>query len=251
VGYEVEKLAASINYRQRPAVYDETRGGLDTGVGKELWPNTRGFLNLRLEAVDINNIAVDAPPDVRQVAGSSGTTRRTRATALLAVAAMVTVAALGWGAAMAGRAEKFADQAALAEARRTAALQQFDRVLKGLVPSTALPTDETHLGQLTPAPGREGGGAVLQLVSPTLLDFTIVLVNGLPRGDVAAMPYRVTLENAAGEVLKVGRITQLDANGGADVYRQYEEQSLSGFTKVLVRDASGEIVLSGTVDQSG
>jgi hypothetical protein len=191
---------------------------------------------------------------VRQVAGTSGTARRTRATAALAVAAMVTVAALGWGAAMAGRAEKFADQAALAEARRAAALQQFDRVLneiKQLVPSVTLSQDETHLGRLAPTAGRAGGGAVLQLVSPTLLDFAIVLVNGLPRGDVAAMPYRVTLENAAGDVLKVGRISELDANGGADVYRQYEEQDLSGYTKVLVRDASGDVVLSGTVDQSG
>ena len=33
--------------------YDEIRGGLDAGVGKELWPNTQGFVNLRLESVDI------------------------------------------------------------------------------------------------------------------------------------------------------------------------------------------------------
>jgi hypothetical protein len=170
--------------------------------------------------------------------------------AALAAAVMVTVAALGWGAAMAGRAERFADRAALAEARRAAALAQFDRVLRGFVPVTSLPADETHLGRLAPTAGRSGGGAVLQLVSPTVLDFVIVLVNGLPRDGVAALPYRVTIGNAGGEVLRVGHIAQLDADGGADVFRQYANRDLTGFTSVLVRDASGEIVLSGTVDQS-
>ncbi len=186
---------------------------------------------------------------VRESAGVPGTTRRARASIGLAVAAMVTVAALGWGAAMAGRAERFADQAAAAEARRSAALKQFDQVLSDLVPRTTLSTDETHLGQLAPTAGRFGGGAVLQLVSPTRLDFVIVLVNGLDPRDVAAIPYRVTLQNAADETLRIGRIQALDQAGGADVYRQFEDRDLTGFTTVKVRDASGDVVLSGAVDQ--
>ncbi len=140
-------------------------------------------------------------------------------------------------------------QAAAAEARRSAALKQFDQVLSDLVPRTTLSTDETHLGQLAPTAGRFGGGAVLQLVSPTRLDFVIVLVNGLDPRDVAAIPYRVTLQNAADETLRIGRIQALDQAGGADVYRQFEDRDLTGFTTVKVRDASGDVVLSGAVDQ--
>jgi hypothetical protein len=186
---------------------------------------------------------------IRQAAGAPGTSRRTRASAALAIAAMITVAALGWGSAMAGRADRFADQAAAAEARRERALATFGRVVRQLVPISQLPVNETHMGQLVPTAGRLGGGAVLQLVSPRTLDFTIVMVNGLER-DPAQMPYRVTLQNAAGETLPVGRITELDSTGGADVVRQFENQDLTGYTAVLVTNASGDVVLSGTVDQS-
>lgn len=186
---------------------------------------------------------------IRQAAGAPGTSRRTRVSAALAIAAMITVAALGWGSAMAGRADRFADQAAAAEARRETALAQFARVVRGLVPISQLPVAETHMGQLVPTVGHLGGGAVLQLVSQRTLDFTIVIVNGLER-DQAQMPYRVTLQNAVGETLRVGRISGLDSAGGADAYREFEDQDLTGFTIVLVTNASGEIVLSGTIDQS-
>ena len=186
---------------------------------------------------------------IRQAAGAPGTSRRTRASAALAIAAMVTVAALGWGSAMAGRADRFADQAAAAEARREDAFQRFARMLRDWVPIAQLPPDETHMGQLAPTAGHLGGGAVLQLVSPTTLDFTIVIVNGLAK-DPAQMPYRVTLQNAAGDTLRVGRISGLDSAGGADVFRQFEDQDLTGYTTALVTNASGEVVLSGTVDQS-
>jgi outer membrane protein insertion porin family len=65
-------LATSLFYYSRKwETYDETRGGLNAGVGKELWPNTEGFVNLRLESIDITSISADAPTDVKKVAGSS------------------------------------------------------------------------------------------------------------------------------------------------------------------------------------
>jgi hypothetical protein len=85
------------------------------------------------------------------------------------VAAMVAVASLGWGAVMAGRADRFAERAERAEREQAAALERFQRVLAGVIPGQELPADETHLGQLAPVAEGSGGGAVLQLVSPTIL----------------------------------------------------------------------------------
>ncbi len=110
--------------------------------------------------------------------------------------------------------------------------------------------DETHLGQLAPTPAiQRGGGAVLQLVSPTRLDFVVVIVNGLP-SDPSLAPYRVTLKDARGRVLQGGTIAKLDADGGGQAFRQFRNTDLTGFTTVLVRDASGRLVLKGTVDQT-
>ncbi|HVH54227.1 MAG TPA: hypothetical protein VNA32_08875, partial [Actinomycetota bacterium] len=110
--------------------------------------------------------------------------------------------------------------------------------------------DETHLGQLAPTPAiKRGGGAVLQLVSPTRLDFVVVMVSGLPR-DPSLAPYRITLRDAGGRVLQGGTIAELDADGSGQAFRQFRNTDLTGFTTVLIRDASGRLVLKGTVDQS-
>jgi outer membrane protein insertion porin family len=54
--------------------YDEQRIGLNLGVGKEIRENLQGFVNFRIEDIDIRNIAADAPSDVTDVKGSSGLT---------------------------------------------------------------------------------------------------------------------------------------------------------------------------------
>jgi hypothetical protein len=118
-----------------------------------------------------------------------------------------------------------------------------------VIPVGPIPVNETHMAQLAPATGESGGGAVLQLVSPTLLDFAIVIVNGLDPTADARLPYRVRLLNAAGDVLKVGRIDALDADGGAEVFHEFEHAGLAGYTLVEVVDASGAVVLAGEVDQ--
>ena len=186
---------------------------------------------------------------MRRATGEPGTRRRARTAGAAIVAAFVAVASLGWGAVMAGRAERFEDRARTAEAQRVAALEQFQKVLAATVPGTELPTSDTHLGQLTPTAQGQGGGAVLQLVSPHLIDFSIVIVNGLDPGAAARLPYRVQLLNADGRILRAGKITALDDEGGADVYHQFDTQDLTGFTSVQVVDADGAVVLRGSVDQ--
>lgn len=187
---------------------------------------------------------------VRHAAGAPGSVRRMRTAAAATIAALVAVSGLGWGAVMAGRAERFADRAAEAEQSQIRALEEFQKILVQLVPEQELPAQETFLAQLSPRQGGDGGGAALELVSPTRIDFLIVMVSGLDPLDVEAVPYRVTLSNAAGEVVRVGKILELDADGAADLIRQFEDRDLSGFTEVQVTDARGDVVLAGTVDQT-
>lgn len=189
---------------------------------------------------------------VRHAAGAPGSRRRLRTAAASIIAAMVAVSGLGWGAVMAGRADRFAERARQAQRSKELALEQFQKVLAGAgLPGSEVHTSDTHLGQLAPTSGsRVGGGAVLQLVSVTTLDFSIVIVNGLDPADTDAFPYRVTLHNDAGEVLRAGVITAFDNDGGADVFHQFN-LDLTGFTTVEVTDARGQVVLRGTVDQSG
>ncbi len=185
---------------------------------------------------------------VRRAAGAPGTRRRARTATVALVAAALVFASLGWGAVMAGRAERFADRAAQAQREQATAIEHFQQVLGNVIPGGSLSDNETHIGQLAPVAAGSGGGFALQLVSPRILDFVMVIVNGLD--DPSVLPLRVELVNDRGRVLRAGRIHTLDANGGAEVYHQFRTQGLGGFTTVNVVDPAGRLVLTGTVDQS-
>ncbi len=189
---------------------------------------------------------------IRSAAGAPGSRRRARTAVASIVAAMVGVAGLGWGAVMAGRADRFADRAREAELSKVRAIEQFRKAFSGVsgLLGTAPSTNEMHLGQLAPASGDAiGGGAALELLSPTTLDFVIVRVAGLDPTDKAALPYRVTVGNASGRELPVGKIRELSAtDGSADVFHQFNFD-LTGFTQVRVVDARGDVVLHGSIDQ--
>jgi hypothetical protein len=187
---------------------------------------------------------------VRRAAGAPGTPRRARTAAAAVAAAVVAVASLGWGAVMAGRADRFAERAARADQEAAVAVERFQRVLGQVIPDQDVGPSQTHLGQLTPVTASAGGGVALQLVSPRLLDFVMVIVNGLDPAATDQLPYRVRLLNAEGDQLRAGRIEELDANGSAEVFHQFETQDLSGYTRVNVVNARGEVVLAGTVDQT-
>jgi hypothetical protein len=185
---------------------------------------------------------------VRRATGAPGTRRRARTAAASLLAATVAFASLGWGAVMAGRADRFADRAEQAERAQEAAIERFQTVLSRVIPSDSVSSSDTHLGQLTPVASGTGGGFALQLVSPEILDFVMVIVNGLDDPD--GLPLRVWLVNDHGRALRGGRIDELDANGGAEVYHQFKTRGLGGFTTVNVVDSTGEVVLTGTIDQS-
>jgi predicted anti-sigma-YlaC factor YlaD len=185
---------------------------------------------------------------VRRAAGAPVTRRRARTVAAAMVAAVIAFASLGWGAVMAGRADRFAVRAEQAERQQAAAIERFQTVLSQVIPTDRVSASETHLGQLAPVAAGTGGGFALQLVSPEYLDFVMVIVNGV--GDADRLPFRVELVGRNGQRLRAGRINGLDSNGGAEVYHQFKTQSLAGYTRVRVVDNAGDLVLAGTVDQS-
>ncbi|MFM7717871.1 MAG: zf-HC2 domain-containing protein [Actinomycetota bacterium] len=172
---------------------------------------------------------------------------RRRLAAISAVAAVLAVSGLGFGAAMAGRAERFEVRAAVAEERRLASLEQFRKVLEGVVPGRALPPSSTRLGQLSPPAGGVGGGAVLAFLSDERYDFAVVIVSGLGGpDDPVALPLRVTLRSGNGDRLRVGTIRELDGQGHAELFREFR-RDLRAFDGVVVVDADGDVVLSGRI----
>jgi putative zinc finger protein len=175
--------------------------------------------------------------------------RRTRAAAGLAIAAMIALSSLGWGAVMAGRAERFETRAAAEEQRRAEALRQFQKLFgefRGRL-GTGLRADETRLVRLAPVGTGGGGGAAMELVSPSMLDFVIVHVSGLPT-DAGSLPYRVWVVDHQGNALRAGRLTELDANGAGEVFHQFADTDLSAYTRIVIRDAAGHLALEGVAE---
>jgi len=180
---------------------------------------------------------------VRRAAGADRAPGRAGRTAVAAVvAAMVAVSALGWGAVMAGRAGRLSAVVRVEQDRTRDALQK----LADVVSTFDAPEGEAFLGKLDPPIGQIGGGAALVLSSPARPDTALVQVVGMPIGTTAALPYTVTLQDAQGHRITIGRIGSLDSGGNAQLARNVKHD-LTSFTQVVVTDASGDVVLSGTM----
>ena len=183
--------------------------------------------------------------DVKGAAGALRKPRRARAAAASALAAAVALGSLGWGAVMANRADEFAQRAADANRARAQALELFRPILANPLVSEEDLNRQTRLGRLTPTEDGQGGGMALQLLSPRILDFSLVIVNGLDPRDADRVPYHVEFENGAGEVVRGGRITELDDEGHAEAFREFANRDLTGYTLVRVVDVDGVVVLEG------
>jgi hypothetical protein len=182
---------------------------------------------------------------VREASGGRGSTwaRRGRSGAAALIAAMVAVSALGWGAVMAGRADRLEAQRSVLVQQREDALQRIVQ----LVEQTAFGGhNDVLVGTLGAEFGSPAGGAALELLSPNDEDFVIVSLIGLPATDRPPLPYTVTLESGDGSSVLVGKVTELDTSGNADVLDS-TKRDLSGMTRVVVRDAAGAFVMSGTL----
>ena len=171
--------------------------------------------------------------------------RRSRSGAAAVIAAAIAVSALGWGAAMAGRADRFRDAAAESTQLKSDEARRLQRFVGSDL--FGAPGNRAFLGSLAPTAGRLGGGSAVTWISPTITDFTMVTVAGLPPANEEALPYRIWIVNeTTGQQLPVGRpIRHLDADGGA--MRVQDADDLTEFGTVIVTDAAGEIVLRGSV----
>jgi hypothetical protein len=171
--------------------------------------------------------------------------RRSRLMLVAALAAMLAVLGTGWGAVMAGRAARSDRAARIEEIRRHSAIERFSRVISTL--EFLSEEDEAFVTTLVPASEGASGGSALTLVSPTITDMAIVIIDPVPEEVRDGMPYAVRLRSDD-QVLMIGRIDRddLDDGGSATVTGEYSD--LAGFDTVIVRDADGGIVMQGTLD---
>ena len=173
--------------------------------------------------------------------------RRGRLAVALAVAGMVAVSGLGWGAVMAGRAARFEDLSKAAQREQHDAAADFARFINSAEFND--PNNQVYLGALSnDTRGSTAGGSALTLVSPSIPDVAIVMVNGFRVAETdAKLPFRVFMTTDIGRRrLFVGKIRTLDT-GGAAILSQRFELSLSRFTGVEVLDKDGNVVLHGSV----
>jgi Putative zinc-finger len=169
--------------------------------------------------------------------------RRGRLAVAAVVAAMLAVSGLGWGAVMAGRAAR-SDEAAQEQTRAAEnAAEQFRRLLATV--EFADPEGDVYLATLGPTAEGGGGGSALTLVSPSIRDMAVVLVNGVPPAERKAAPFTVLLRGPRGASLTVGKIRELDASGSGIVVRDFD-LDLGAFDTVIVRDGD-HVVMRGTI----
>lgn len=170
--------------------------------------------------------------------------RRSRVAAAGVLAAMLALSGLGWGAVMAGRAERAQEQAANARQRQQDAFRRFEKLLTKLpgVDPEAIAEVSTLLSPRL----REGRGDAFVLLSPSGDDLAFVLVSGLTNVRAGQLPLEVRLVGDGSRQLVVGKIRTLNSGGEGAVYRPFTEH-LRGFSAIVIRDARGRVLLRGTL----
>jgi hypothetical protein len=176
----------------------------------------------------------------------SSSPRRSRLTAVAAAAALLAVLGTGWGAVMAGRAARSDEVARDAVLRQHSAVERFRELL--ITAEFSDPEGDVFLGTLRSSSPDGGGGSALTLVSPSITDMAIVLVDGVPPASARRLPFRVRLRGWEGSLL-VGRIPKggLDASGAGVVSREFA-LDLSPYDEVVVRGADGSVVMRGPIE---
>ena len=166
--------------------------------------------------------------------------RRGRMVVAATVAAMMAVAGLGFGAVMAGRAARFKEQAITTSHRNADAFSKFRQILQGMEFSD--PANSVRMAQLARPADGSGSGVALTLLSPSSHDMAVATVSGL-HVEPRRLPLAVTLVGSGVKVM-VGDIAKLDSGGAATIAADLDVD-LSGFEQVVVRDASGAVLLRG------
>ncbi|MEX0651003.1 MAG: hypothetical protein WD186_03145, partial [Actinomycetota bacterium] len=168
--------------------------------------------------------------------------RRSRLVLVAALTAMLAVLGTGWGAVMAGRAARSDDAALLEKIRTQSAVEKFRKVINTLEYNEG----EVFIGPLEPANVGGGSGNAFTLVSPSMIDMVFVLIDGVPAEARELLPFAVRLRGDDG-VLMVGRLekNEIDDSGAGTVTAEFLD--VAGYDTVIVRDADGHVVMSGTM----
>jgi len=196
-------------------------------------------------SAELGERVVDA---VRRVSAPAGAPRpprrRGRRAGVVLVAAAILFAGLGLGAVLGHRPGQPEDPQAVATQQQEEATK-FQLAIESAIESAtaADPGIRAEVGTLAPKSRVDASGAALSLVSASADDQVVVWVNSLPAKRV---PYLVFLVDPRGNAFEVARINRLDQGGGAMVAR-VAARNLSRFDRMIVRDAAGHIVLSGTL----
>jgi hypothetical protein len=172
--------------------------------------------------------------------------RRGRLAVAATVAAMLAVGALGWGAAMAGKAARAEQRVEQVQQGQMGIARRFEQVLDQ--EGFSDPENRVFIGTLVSPDAGVAGGAALTLASPSGRDLVMVMVSGLEPGPDQLAPYHVYLVREPNRRLFVGKIGS-DAVGeaGSATLLKQRDFDVSRFTGVEIQDASGAVVLSGSV----
>lgn len=181
---------------------------------------------------------------VRRVAAPSGSPRgahhRGRRIGVVVLAAALTFAALGIGMVL-GRHPGTRPPAQVQGQQEAQAFDRFRTEIQAAI--SADPRIKPQIGELAPRGSLDASGAALTLASRTQDDQVVVWVNRLP---AKGAPYLVFLTDGNGNAYEVVRINKLDRDGGAMV-ASYVAHDIGKLERMIVRDAKGRVVLSGSL----
>jgi hypothetical protein len=184
---------------------------------------------------------------VREIRTASGAAKarrgRARSRTIIALAAALAIfMGLGWWATSAQlQSSREAQNASRSNAETVS--RHFTQLLHDLTSgqNQRKPGDVLRTIQLTPELNAVGGGKAVVFLSPHRDDWVLVYVGGL---DPKAGPYGATIQAPDGSVLAVGQ-ADADTGGGVALFNQFP-QSLKKYSRVVVTDGRGHVVLTGT-----
>jgi len=166
-----------------------------------------------------------------------GSSARGRRSGTILLAAAIVIASIGVGSVIAGREAQQAADSQRQAAQNTNVFANFGPLFSEYDPDARFFT-----GLLT-GHAKSDAGAAMTVVSPSIQDRLLVIVNGL---DDHQLPLSVSISDTKGHVFDVGDIRRLDSDGGGQ-FARIVGASLRGFIDVQIRDAKGHIVLRGTL----